>query len=278
MSEKNINKAENTENIDFKGAIEKRDEILVEEDNVNMQLFLYDDQYQALADRTILLEEYGLSFDELLHETDATLNAYVDFPVHREPILTLCLESEEMGYKDYEVELTKYEQTVLRHEAEELLEKEYGTTFEMLYLEGELGKQVEPITFDDITVPEQILDLETVTMAKLNLSQEQLSELCSRADAQMTDSTYAVAHVYPDKSVGIEVANGASDIKTAPLTLSEQEGVINSLEKTLGKELEVKKFESSLEKHGKPVMKIQSTGEKKEMDTKKSKASMDIDR
>ena len=242
MNEKDIRKTEPSENIDFKGAIEKRDEILVEEDNVNMQLFLYGDQYKALADRTILLEESGLSFDELIYESDATLNAYVDFPAHGSPTLTLSIESEELGYKDYEIELTKSERKTLRLEAEELLEKEYGTTFEMLYLEGRLGKQVEPLTFDEIADFDNIQDLTSITFATLNLSKEQLAELCDRAGTQLHEDTYSVAIVYCNQTAEIEVASKDSGIKTAPLTLAEQKDVIKSLEKTLGKELKSKSF------------------------------------
>lgn len=139
-----------SKNLDFKNSITKQG-ISVEKRNVNVRLFLCDDQYQALAERTTLLEECGLSFDELLKKTDAILNAYVDFPTHGKATLTLFLESEELGYKDYKVKLTKHEQTTLKHELTEIIKQikkeklymqktkkiESGTIIRLIKMEGE---------------------------------------------------------------------------------------------------------------------------------------------
>lgn len=95
---------------------EKRDEILCEEDRVNTMLTLFDDGYEAIVDRTTLLNDVGIdSFNSLLYHTDYTLNVYVDFYLDGDVKATMIAESDE-AFRDYNIELSQKEKEFLLEE------------------------------------------------------------------------------------------------------------------------------------------------------------------
>lgn len=234
--------------LDFSEAFDKREEVMLSEYGIDMQMTLFDDQYRELSDRAGVEDDYGRSFDDLLHNTDATFSAYVIFHEDDTPELSLTVQSEELGYRDYDIIISPAEAESLTQAAEKALtERGRGETFDQLFLEGKLFMDITPLDFaaENIDV-DRSFDGEVYSTARLtNLSEEQFKELFHRAEIPIEkydEASFAVAEIYCDQSVTIEVTNERHDFSVdVQLMKAEQEKVFSAMEAALGKELDIRK-------------------------------------
>lgn len=107
------------------GSVDPRDEILIDDDDesnkkVNVNLWLYDEQYEEFINRTDMLKELNMTFNDLLNKTDATVNVCVEFAKDKTTAI-LSLESEDLGYKTYEFPLTSNEVKDIENAANKIL-------------------------------------------------------------------------------------------------------------------------------------------------------------
>lgn len=118
--------------IDTDGIFDRRDEVIAEENDAGtptvnaIMSFLDDNAYAKLAARTDLPDEYNINFasefrSEILTDDNITMNVYVDY-TETAVSVTLSVQNDYSGWKDYDVPITFGEEMKLR----EAFDKEYG--------------------------------------------------------------------------------------------------------------------------------------------------------
>lgn len=128
-------------NQQLNNSIAENEEIILDNEKVNVTLRLSDDKYEEFVNRTNLLSEKNITFKDALNNTDATFNIYVDFlPYERDTEMIICIESDELGWKEAKVPLTSLEKKTLGEDLNRVA-KYHGTTVQKLFDEA-LG--IEP--------------------------------------------------------------------------------------------------------------------------------------
>ena len=121
---KYIKKQKNDLTVHLANCFDLRDEIIFEGNTIGTILRLYDDGYEAFADRTSLYEDVGMSFDTLLYDTydtDYTLSVYASFYPNGDVRVALTAESDVQDCFSYEVSLLPDETELLKSELNKAL-------------------------------------------------------------------------------------------------------------------------------------------------------------
>lgn len=127
---------EQVTDIDFQNTVDTTAEIMIDNSKVNAMLAVSDDVLKNILERTSLLTDAKASFDEALHETDATFNLYVDIYPDGNVTLTACMESDDLGWTDAEVLLSNTEKDSLIKDVDRAGKERYGQSLEELLAEA----------------------------------------------------------------------------------------------------------------------------------------------
>lgn len=134
------------------------EDVICENGEVNLSMFLFDNQYEALVSRTSLLNEAiekGLSFNEIIENTDTIFSAYVVFSRPNKGFLirddndinvdlVIVMDSSSLGWKDRIVPLDVNEKQQIISSVDRLLAKK-GQSLEAYILEAETGIDIVPL-------------------------------------------------------------------------------------------------------------------------------------
>lgn len=176
LDEVNLDEAMIGKEVDLSNAIDMRNEIIAYDEKINVLLFLTDDEYETLTYRTNLLNDVEMTFEELINNTDITLNAYIDVSKDGSISATIVRESDEMEYKDYALPLSENEKKVLVTSLEKELAKE-GKTIVSLIQDDEVEKEnntdeknkdYQVITYDSDSGFDEKLEYATLVEAEQN--------------------------------------------------------------------------------------------------------------
>lgn len=122
--------------VNFLNTIDEKEEILDDAEGwLNVVLYLTDDKYEELINRTVFLSDKGITFEKALNETDATFSAYAGFHPNGAVEVNIYMESDDLGWTDAEVPLTEDEKKVLREDLDRVA-KYRGTTVQKLFDEA----------------------------------------------------------------------------------------------------------------------------------------------
>lgn len=139
--------------IDFHNTVDSTAEIMTDDGKVNVMLYLTDAQYEAIVKRTDCETDLGASFANMLHDDNTTMNVYVDVYPNLNVVMTLAVQSDTYGWKDYEVLLDADEKDVLRKDVTRAAAERYGLTLEAL-IEEATENYVYPVPKIESTVAE----------------------------------------------------------------------------------------------------------------------------
>lgn len=122
--------------IDFHNTVDSTAEIMTDDGKVNAMLYLTDAQYEAIVGRTDCESDLGASFAEMLHDDNTTMNVYVDIHLNMKVTMTLAVQSDTYGWKDYNVPLTADEKRILTDDVERAAGERYGLTLDEMIEEA----------------------------------------------------------------------------------------------------------------------------------------------
>lgn len=128
---------------DLKNSVDPHEEITTDDGKANALLFLYDDACKEFYNRIDGEANYDMSFEDILHNTDATFNAYIDVYPDKTVNLMLTVQSDNLGWDDYEVPLTDSEKEVLLESFDKAAMERYGVSGDKLLEEVDEPAQKE---------------------------------------------------------------------------------------------------------------------------------------
>lgn len=175
----------NNEVLDFTNRVDAHAEIIVEDGKANVQLYLTDDEYKELLDRTPLAAEYD--FETMLKDTDITLTVTADINERGQVEMYITVEDDtKQGYPSATVELSAEESQSLVEDAERVIEAQ-GSSLKTLFAEEQYEQ------FKDEWVKDHIDD---VTMTATEAAYENAEEA-----ADMTFEEYVEAYGYENGEI-----------------------------------------------------------------------------
>lgn len=140
---------------DLKNSVDPHEEITTDDGKANALLFLYDDAYKEFYNRIDGEANYDMSFEDILHNTDATFNAYIDVYPDKTVNLMLTVQSNDLGWDDYEVPLTDTEKEALLESFDKAAMERYGVSGDKLLEEVEVDEPAQKKETEKETTPKK---------------------------------------------------------------------------------------------------------------------------
>lgn len=129
---------------------------IMTDDKANVILLVYDDTLKEFYNRIGGETLYGMSFEKLLDDTDATISVSADILPDKTTTILMLIESEDLGWKDYKIPVTPTEAKALFEEFDKLSLEHFGISADEFLVKIDNGET--PLTKLNLSVLPDLAD------------------------------------------------------------------------------------------------------------------------